>query len=111
MEELFLRIKREKNLTYSLRESKNIEEKREVALLALKYINEGDTIALNGSTTNIEIARLIKDKYSSLTVVTNSLLIANELADVKGINLILAAGIYSKAEFAFLGEITEHFPA
>lgn len=92
-----------------MRESKNIEEKREVALLALKYINEGDTIALNGSTTNIEIARLIKDKYSSLTVVTNSLLIANELADVKGINLILAAGIYSKAEFAFLGEITEHF--
>lgn len=104
-----LKNKEGKNLTYSLRESKNIEEKREVALLALKYINEGDTIALNGSTTNIEIARLIKDKYSSLTVVTNSLLIANELADVKGINLILAAGIYNKTEFAFLGEITEHF--
>ena len=104
-----LKNKEGKNLTYSLRESKNTEEKREVAVLALKYINEGDTIALNGSTTNIEIARLIKDKYSSLTVVTNSLLIANELADTKGINLILAAGIYNKTEFAFLGEITEQF--
>lgn len=99
----------ETTLTYSLRETKNTEEKKEIAVLALKYINEGETIALNSSTTNIEIARLIKDKYNSLTVVTNSLRIADELADLKGINLILAGGIYNKNEFAFLGEITERF--
>lgn len=96
-------------LTYSLRETKNTEEKKEIAVLALNYINEGETIALNSSTTNIEIARLIKDRYSSLTVVTNSLRIAEELADIKGINLILAGGVYNKNEFAFLGEITERF--
>lgn len=97
------------NQTYTIRETKNIEEKREIAALALKFINEGETIALNSSTTSIEIARLIKDRYSSLTVVTNSLRIAEELADRKGINLILAGGIYNKTEFAFLGEITERF--
>lgn len=99
----------ENNLTYSLRETKNTEEKKEIAEFALKYISEGETIALNSSTTNIEIARLIKNKYSSLTVVTNSLRIADELADTKGINLILAGGIYNKNEYAFLGEITEKF--
>lgn len=97
------------NQTYVVRETKNIEEKREIAALALKFINENETIALNSSTTSIEIARLIKDKFSSLTVVTNSLRIAEELADRKGINLILAGGIYNKNEFAFLGEITERF--
>lgn len=97
------------NQTYVVRETKNIEEKREIAALALKFINENETIALNSSTTSIEIARLIKDKFTSLTVVTNSLRIAEELADRKGINLILAGGIYNKNEFAFLGEITERF--
>lgn len=97
------------NQTYTMRETKNIDEKREIAALAVKFINENETIALNSSTTSIEIARLIKDRYNSLTVVTNSLRIADELADKKGINLILAGGIYNKNEFAFLGEITERF--
>ncbi len=80
-----LKNKEENTLTYSLRETKHKEEKKEIAELALNYINEGETIALNSSTTSIEIARLIKNKYTSLTVVTNSLRIADELADVKGI--------------------------
>ena len=92
-----------------MRETKHKEEKKEIAELALNYINEGETIALNSSTTSIEIARLIKNRYTSLTVVTNSLRIADELADIKGINLILAGGIYNKNEYAFLGEITEKF--
>lgn len=104
-----LKNKEGNNLTYSLREVKNTEEKKEIANLALNYIVEGETIALNSSTTNIEIARLIKNRYSSLTVVTNSLLIAEELADLKGINLILAGGVYNKSEYAFLGEITSKF--
>ena len=104
-----LKNKEGNNLTYSLREVKNTEEKKEIANLALNYIIEGETIALNSSTTNIEIAKLIKNRYSSLTVVTNSLLIAEELADLKGINLILAGGVYNKSEYAFLGEITSKF--
>lgn len=104
-----LKNKEENTLTYSLRETKHKEEKKEIAEFALNYISEGETIALNSSTTSIEIARLIKNRYTSLTVVTNSLRIADELADVKGINLILAGGIYNKNEYAFLGEITEKF--
>ncbi|NME35724.1 MULTISPECIES: DeoR/GlpR family DNA-binding transcription regulator [Fusobacterium] len=97
------------NLSYSFRETKNKDQKREIATMAIKYINEGETIALNGGTTNIEIAKLIKDKYNVLTVVTNSLKIVEELEDSKGINLILAGGIYNKSEFSFLGIQTEKF--
>lgn len=104
-----LKNKETTNLSYSFRETKNKNEKIEIANIAIKYIKDGDVIALNGSTTNIEIARLIKDKYNILTVVTNSLKIADELADIKGINLILAGGVYNKEEFAFLGIPTEKF--
>jgi len=94
------------NLPYTLREDKKKEEKQAVAGKALEYIDEGETIALNGSTTNVEIARLLKIKYNNLTVITNSLLIANELVEKEGINLILAGGIYNRREFSFLGENT-----
>lgn len=52
---------------------------------------------------------MIKEKFSHLTVITNSLMIANELAEISGINLILAGGMYNKNEFAFLGEVTAKF--
>lgn len=96
-------------INYSSRERKNIQEKQEMAKIAVKSINVGDIIALNSSTTNLEIAKLIKDKFDSLTVVTNSLPIAKELANAKEITLILAGGIYNKNEYAFLGEITAKF--
>ena len=104
-----LKNKEIKALNYSSREKKNVEEKKEVGRLAINLIEDGDTIALNASTTNLEIARLIKEKFSHLTVITNSLMIANELAEISGINLILAGGMYNKNEFAFLGEVTAKF--
>ena len=39
-------------------------------------------------TTAYELARVIKRTFRSLTVVTNSIAILNELADAKGITLI-----------------------
>ena len=103
------KLKENIGMSYSYRETKNIKEKQEIAKLALNYIKEGETIVLNSSSTNVEIAKLIKDRFTSLTVITNSLLIAQELADLKGINLVLAGGIYNKNEFAFLGELTARF--
>lgn len=104
-----LKDKEMTGLSYSIREEKNINEKIEIAKKVLDYIKEGETIGLNGSTTNIEVAKLIKENIKRLTVVTNSLLIANEIANVKEINLILAGGIYDKKEFSFLGEMTKQF--
>lgn len=102
--------KEEENvLTYSLREEKNIEAKQEAAKIAVNLIKDGEIIALNSSTTNLEIARFIKNKFNHLTVITNSLPIVNELTNTEGIHLILAGGVYNKNEFAFLGEITADF--
>lgn len=79
--------------------------KEEVALEAANYISEGQAIALDSGTTSLELARVIKNRFHSLTVVTNSLTIANELSDAKGITLVLTGGIYNSEEKAFLSDM------
>ena len=73
----------------------------------MKLIEEGDSIALNDSTTNIALARKIRKNFKKLTIISNSLLIINELSNVEGFTTILAGGILNVKEQAFFGEITE----
>ncbi|WP_270942544.1 DeoR/GlpR family DNA-binding transcription regulator [Romboutsia lituseburensis] len=95
-------------LSFEKREEEFKDEKFEIASIAIKYINEGQSIALNDSTTNVEIARQIKDKFKNITVITNSLIIATELANSKGINTILAGGVLNNKEYAFYGEFAKN---
>ena len=94
-------------LSFDKREEEFKKEKLEIASIAVRYINEGQSIALNDSTTNVEIARMIKSKFKDLTVITNSLVIATELANSQGIKLILAGGILNNHEYAFYGSFTK----
>ncbi|UUV16824.1 DeoR/GlpR family DNA-binding transcription regulator [Fusobacteria bacterium ZRK30] len=95
------------DVTHSAREKKSLAEKDEIAEITLKLIEEGDSIAFNDSTTNLAIARKIKEKFKHLTIISNSLLIVSELSNVEGFNVILAGGILNAKEQAFFGEITE----
>lgn len=94
-------------LSFDKREEEFKKEKLEIASIAIRYINEGQSIALNDSTTNVEIARQIKNKFNNLTVITNSLAIATELANSQGINIILASGILNNKEYAFYGSFAK----
>jgi len=90
---------------FNQRKTEHSLYKEEVALEASKYISEGQAIALDSGTTSLELARVIKQRFHSLTVVTNSLTIANELADAPGITLISTGGIYNSEEQAFLSDM------
>jgi DeoR family transcriptional regulator, fructose operon transcriptional repressor len=92
---------------YSKRENEYKEEKIEIAAIAVRYIEEGESIALNDSTTNNEIAKELKKNFSNLTVITNSLIIANELVDVDGFTVILTGGVLNNKELAFYGDLAE----
>src|SRR5512140_2141961 len=65
-------------------------EKRRIAEAALKFIAPGDTVYLDGGSTVLELARLLRDR-SNLTVVTNSLHAAQELSGL-GPRLIVIGG-------------------
>jgi DeoR family fructose operon transcriptional repressor len=70
--------------------SKHLAEKQEIAAHALKYIQPGDVIALDGGSTTLEIARLLANK--PLTVITNDLFIISELTKKDQIQLVVLGG-------------------
>src|SRR5579859_628788 len=79
-------------------------EKRRISEAALAYIEPGDTIYLDGGSTVLELARLLRER-SNLTVVTNSLRAAHELAG-RGPRLILIGGELRRLSQTLVGPLT-----
>jgi DeoR family transcriptional regulator, fructose operon transcriptional repressor len=98
-----------KEMNFTVRETKNIDEKREIAEIAVRYVSEGQSIALDVSTTNTEFARILKQKFQKLTILTNSLIIANELAENPYFNIIMPGGILRNEEKCIVGHFAEEF--
>jgi DeoR family fructose operon transcriptional repressor len=81
-----------------------IREKRRIAAAALAFVKSGDTIYLDGGSTVLELARLLRER-TNLTVVTNSLQAAYELAG-HGPRLILIGGELRRRSQALVGPLT-----
>lgn len=96
-------------LNFTIRETKNAEEKREIAERATAFVSEGQSIAMDVSTTNTEFARALKRKCKKLTVLTNSLPIAMELAEMPNYTLILVGGVMRNEELCTVGNLAEKF--
>jgi len=90
------------------RENEFKDEKKEIAKITVRYIQDGQSIAFNGGTTNLEIAKELKSYFKNLTIITNSLIIANELCDVEGFTIILTGGILDNKEYSFYGDFAEN---
>ena len=81
-------------------------EKTKMAEKALALICPGDSVFLDGSTTAVFLARQIKE-LKDITVVTNSLAIANELDGAGGITLISTGGKYESETMTWVGPYAE----
>lgn len=86
------------------RKNKNYTAKRLIALSALNFIEDGDVIAFDASTTALEISNQMKFK-KKVTVVTNNINIAIELADDPDISIILLGGFMRKKSLSLTGSI------
>jgi len=91
----------ENNVELTIRETAYMESKKAIAKKCLSLIHNGDSIFLDASTTALQIARELQGMR--LTVVTNSLLIINELQDKEDIRLITLGGSYAPRDKAFVG--------
>lgn len=85
---------------------KNLKEKEAIGKKAAEFINDGDSIFIESGTTNLQIAKNIKNRRN-LTVVTNSIDIAKELLDASGIELILTGGNLRKETVTLVGPLAE----
>ena len=84
--------------------SRAAREKRRIAEAALTFVAPGDTVYLDGGSTVLELARLLRER-SNLTVVTNSLYAAHELAG-RGPRLIVIGGELRRLSQTMVGPLT-----
>lgn len=83
----------------------NVEEKKEIAIKALKLLENKSTLYADSSTTVMQTLKLLKDR-SDLTVVTNSSEAFHELL-LSDLTMISTGGIFNKKSLSFQGDLTE----
>lgn len=83
-----------------------LAEKRRVSEAASRLVRDGQTIAITSGTTAVEFARNLVDR-TELTVITNSLDVAQVLLDNDGIQLVVLGGVVRPGMHSLLGHLTE----
>ncbi|MEG7378966.1 rhamnose catabolism operon transcriptional regulator RhaR [Bacillus subtilis] len=95
----------ESEVHFSEREITNVIEKKAIAHEAVKYVNSGDRIILDASTTAWYMAKILPD--IELTVITNSMKAAIELSNKENISVISTGGILLEKSLSFAGPLAE----
>lgn len=88
---------------FDVRERLQAREKERIGAAAARYVQNGETIALDASTTALAMTRFLKDKRE-LTVVTNGLRIGMELINAPGISLLIPGGMLRQESFSLVGK-------
>jgi len=73
---------------------------------AASLVKDGDSIFIGSGSTTAHVARHLVD-CRNLTVVTNALTIATELASAKGVTVVVTGGMMRPSELSLVGHITE----
>lgn len=81
--------------------------KQEAARKALRYIKEGDIIALNSGTTNTVLSQELAGLNIKFTVITNNYAAINILIQNPGIRLIAVGGTVDPLERSTYGTVCE----
>jgi DeoR/GlpR family transcriptional regulator of sugar metabolism len=93
-------------LPISQRVSDQPQEKQRIGQLAAHLVKNGETIFLGSGTTVLEVAHNLVDRRD-LTVITNSLMVVNALAEAPDVTIVNLGGMLRRSEFSFIGHITE----
>ncbi len=96
------------DIAIGVKEILHHEEKVRVGTAAAALVQNDETIILDSGTTTLEVARQIAArKFRSLTVITNGLNIAVELARLQNIRLIMLGGLVRHVSHSVVGPHAE----
>jgi len=98
-------LKKFQEISYNNRMKENIIEKRKIAQKAIKYIDNGDIIYLDISTTVMYLAKEILRSKDNVTIITNSARMCMELAQKGNITLISTGGILRNNSYSYVGPV------
>ncbi|SCG12278.1 transcriptional regulator, DeoR family, partial [Streptomyces sp. MnatMP-M27] len=81
-------------------------EKTAIADLAAGFVEEGEAVVVGAGTTTQELARRLA-RVPGLTVVTNSLLVAQALAHANRVEVVMTGGTLRGSNYALVGSGAE----
>lgn len=90
------------DMPFNVRKKKNLRGKRILAETISTLISDGDHIMIDSSTTAVAIVKALQEK-ERLTIVTNSIEVLVELADVSGWDVISTGGSLKENSLALVG--------
>lgn len=111
----FISEKHDKTYPSGIRKILFLEEKINISKEALKLINNNDFLFFDASTTCLQLVKEIINSKLSVTIVTNSLSIANLCGEIKNdIDLVFLGGVLRKhtestSGVEALGQISYYF--
>ncbi|RZS77536.1 DeoR family transcriptional regulator [Motilibacter rhizosphaerae] len=88
--------------TFADREHTNVEAKRRIAAAAAGQLEDGLTVSIDVGTTMLELARALPAQWRG-RVLTNSLLVAAEVADRPDVELVVSGGAIRAGDLACSG--------
>ena len=80
--------------------------KRAIGAAAAAMVSDGQTIVISSGSTTLELARRLTSRQR-LTVITNTLDVAEVLLDCEGIEIIVLGGVVRPRMHSLLGHLTE----
>lgn len=89
-------------------------EKKQIGELAASFVRDGDTIYLDCGTTVFQMTlslseRIARDEFTSLNIVTNSIVNVQAITPSAHCRVVLIGGEYSKNRQDFYGTLTEKY--
>jgi DeoR/GlpR family transcriptional regulator of sugar metabolism len=98
---------RRSDLSFEARDRLYRREKSAIGAAAADQVNNGESIVLDASTTALTMARelLRREDWHGLTVVTNGIRAATELAGRDGITVLLMGGRVRSGSLSVVGEL------
>ncbi|MEL7609549.1 MAG: DeoR/GlpR family DNA-binding transcription regulator [Bacillota bacterium] len=96
---------RDREAPLSLRKTLSVAQKQRIAQLCYPLIKANDTVMMDCSTTALYAARLIKQNGLGVTIITNSLGIAEEFAQSDQVRLICVGGVLRKNTQSLIGGV------
>lgn len=94
-------------LAFDVRERMQTAEKMRIGAAAAELVRDGESIVMDASTTALSVARQLKVRggWSQLTVVTNGLRLASELAGQPGIIVLMLGGRVRWEALSVVGQL------
>lgn len=94
------------DLSIGKKQQSHVAEKQIIGQVAAEFINDGETIIIDSGTTTLEVAKHL-DLFNDLTIITNGINVAEELARYDKFSVIVLGGYMRSVSLSTVGMTAE----